>query len=107
MTHEDRIQKAIVEFIRTAYPRYITFAIPNGGGRSKAQGAILKATGVLAGIPDLCVLMPGKAIFIEVKTTKGRLSAVQKALKPRIEALGFPVHICRSIDDAAEVMRAV
>ena len=114
MTGEDRIQQAIVKFLRLAYPRFVTFAIPNGGGRSKAQGGILKATGVLAGIPDLCVLMPdAKALFIEVKTpktltTKKRyLSPDQRGIKSRLELLGFPVHVCRSVDDVAEVMRSL
>lgn len=50
------------------------FAIPNGGGRTAAQGAQLKAEGVKKGVSD--ILLPVRSreyagLFIEMKRTKG------------------------------------
>lgn len=104
MTNEDRIQKAVVDYFRIQHPEYIVFAIPNGGSRNVREAAKLRRCGVLAGIPDLCVLTPEKPIFIEIKTEGGRLQQSQKDLHPKMEALGYPVAVCRSIDDVKEVL---
>lgn len=55
--------------------------VPNGGGRSKAEGGILKAMGVKAGVPDL--LLPIRtarysAGWWELKYGDGSLSQAQR-----------------------------
>ncbi len=98
---EARIQAAVVDWIKTVAPGVLVFHIPNGGLRSKAEAARLKWIGVLAGIPDLIVIAPGRrAFFLEVKTEAGRLSTDQLAVHDRLVALGTPAAIVRSIDDA-------
>lgn len=78
-TDEDRLQQACIAWLRAQLPQVLCFAIPNGGARSKAVAGILKATGVRAGAPDLCVALPGgRVLWIEVKTAEGRLSPDQR-----------------------------
>jgi hypothetical protein len=61
--------------------------------------------GLKTGIPDIVFLVKGgKVFFIEMKTPTGTLSKNQKFRIPIIEALGFDVHICRSLDDVKKVM---
>lgn len=56
---EESLQRQLVAYLRATLPKpWLVFAIPNGGGRSKAEAGILKATGVLAGVPDLLVVGP-------------------------------------------------
>jgi len=65
---------------RTEFPelRWL-HAIPNGGGRSMAQGAALKAEGVKGGVADVClpVVRPGRGntqfvgLYIEMKKRDG------------------------------------
>ena len=43
-------------------------------------------------------------MFIELKTEKGKLSDLQKAMKALIEALGFPYHVCHSLEEVQEVV---
>lgn len=46
------------------------YAIPNGGGRSAAQGNTLKAEGVKAGVSDICLPIARKGyhgFYIEMK----------------------------------------
>jgi hypothetical protein len=100
---ESRLQKACVKWFRTQYPKHILFAIPNGGSRGKIEGAILKAEGVLAGVPDLFLAVPNEAehysgLFLEMKTEDGVLSANQKAIMPQLKDAGYKVVICRSFD---------
>ena len=58
------------------------FHIPNGGARSKAEGAIFKAMGVKSGVPDLFLPVPmelvrddgysamSSGLFIEMKARR-------------------------------------
>lgn len=56
---EEQLHKACVAYLRASLPKpWITWHTPNGGGRSKAEAGILKAMGVLAGMPDLFVMGP-------------------------------------------------
>ena len=101
---EDQEQAWLVAWLRREHPSVRIFAIPNGGGRSKAQGAILKATGTSAGVPDLMLPAPrGKyhGLFVEMKRTKGgTVSADQKTIIAKLRAVGYQVLICKGADDA-------
>jgi len=97
---EDKLQSSIVAFLRAALPDHEIFAIPNGGGRSKVEAAILKATGTMAGIPDLCIVAPlGKSYWLEVKTAKGKPSAAQRKVHARFATRGIPFAVVRSLAD--------
>lgn len=104
---EDRLQAAIVHYLRTVTPESVTFAVPNGGARTKAEAAKLKWTGVLAGIPDLICATPRGVIFFEVKSDDGRLSPAQKERHEELRGLGFTVAVVRSVDDVRLTLRAV
>lgn len=98
---EHHIQKACIQWFKLQYPGHIIYAIPNGGGRSKAQAGMLKAEGVLAGIPDLCIPIPNAAhcgMYIEVKTPTGRLSPEQKNMLELLRRAGNCTVMVRSVD---------
>ncbi len=103
---EAKIQAAIVEWVRAVAPEAIIFAVQNGGLRTPREAALLKWTGVVAGVPDLAVIAHGKAHFIEVKTSVGRLSEAQRDTIAKLETIGAPVALARSIDDARAASRA-
>jgi hypothetical protein len=98
---EHVIQRQAVQWIRQNTP-YVVFAIPNGENRSRATGGRLKAEGVLAGVPDLCI--PALSLFIEMKTDVGEVSPMQKEVHERLRKDGQTVEVCRSVED---VMRVV
>ena len=97
---EDRLQAACVRWFDFQYPqiRSALFAVPNGGNRSAATGAILKRTGVRAGVADLLLAYNQRALFIEIKTPKGRQSASQKAFQRFIESQGFEYCVVKEFD---------
>lgn len=53
----------------------------------------------LNGIPDLLALKNNKAIFIEVKAEKGRLSEIQKYRINQLQSMGFDVHVLKSTEN--------
>ena len=77
--------------------------IPNGGKRSKATAAGLKAMGVRPGIPDyhLPVARSGyHSLYIEFKTASGRISDAQRRVQKELAAEGNLIVISRSVRSA-------
>ncbi len=92
-------QVRLVSWFRRNYPGVRVFAIPNGGHRGASQGAVLKAEGVQAGVPDLFV--PAWGMWIEMKRESGGVvSPVQKDWIAYLEGIGHRVIIGRGFEDA-------
>lgn len=105
---EAQIQAAIVAWIRQCAPAALVFAIPNGGWRTPREAALLKWTGVMAGIPDLCVVSPtGRVFFIEVKTLRGALAPDQVRIAFQLGTMGIRCFVARSIDETREIFRVM
>jgi len=86
--------------------RPIVFAVPNGGSRDAREGANLKVQGVLAGIPDLGIVMPaGEIIWVEMKAKDGALSGSQVLIHAHFEALGHEVSVCYSAEEVLAELR--
>lgn len=106
---EDQIQAKIIRHVWTNYPdlRYCLFHIPNGGYRNFAEAAKFKAIGVLAGVPDLCLVHNGQAYFFEVKTDKGKLSIEQKKIHHRWKEKGISIWVVRSVEEVDVIIRGL
>ena len=90
-------------------PNVVLAAIPNGGARDAITGARLKREGVVRGMPDLvllCARCGQHALFIEMKTKRGRVSESQRDLFPLLEAQGYGVAVCRGWREAADTVEA-
>lgn len=78
---------------------------PNEGKRH--NGRRLVSAGMKAGVPDCCiVLRGGQAVFIELKTKKGSLSANQKAAHEAIRDIGAPLFTIKA-DNTFDAVREV
>lgn len=85
----------------------LMFAIPNGGKRSKATAARLKAEGVRAGIPDICLpVARGEyhGLFIEMKAGRNKPTQPQVAWHVRLSAKGYRVAVCYGWQAAIDVI---
>lgn len=85
------------------------FAIPNGGARHVVVGRKLKAEGVRAGVPDICLPVPRdpyNGLFIELKTESGRATSLQTEWLDKLRQNGFCATVCRGADDAIGMIRA-
>jgi len=102
---EHALQCAVVQYLRLACPDGLVFAVPNGGHRSARTGADLRREGLLAGVPDLCLIWRGRSLFIELKTPLGGLSRAQRAVHRALVAAGAEVMVCRSIDQVEAALR--
>lgn len=85
------------------------FHCPNGGGRSKAEGGILKAMGVKPGVPDFMLPFASiqyKGLAIELKASNGKLTDEQRAWLKHSYENNWCVAVIRNLDDYLEVVRA-
>lgn len=102
---EHIIQCACVRWFKYQYPQYIIFAVPNGGWRNVVVARKLKAEGVLAGVSDLIILAPHRAIFIEMKKSKGGVQGEsQKTFQANVNRLGFEYYLCKGLDEFMSVI---
>ena len=109
---EHQLQVAVIqECERRALtnPLYgLIFAIPNGGQRSKAQAGKLKAEGVKAGVPDLCLPLARHGyhgLFIELKVQGNRTSDLQALWIERLGDMGYLCHVLYRLDDVVRVLK--
>lgn len=104
---ESRLQRAAIRWCRL-HPSpavRLTFAIPNGGARERITGAILRAEGVARGVPDLFCPLPRNGrhgIFLELKTSTGRVSPDQWHWLTTLERNGYECLLIRSLDALPE-----
>ena len=108
---EDGLQIALFTWFALQYPEYAGhfFAVPNGGQRSKAAGAKLKRTGVLAGVSDTILAVAtnrAPALFLELKVGKNKPSDAQRLFLERMQAQGYATAVAYSFDAARDAVRA-
>ena len=105
MPPEQALQVEIVQWMkRTLPPEVVFFHVPNGGNRSAREGAIFKAMGVVAGVPDLLIAWPGVVVAIELKAGKGKASPAQEIMHERLKAIGWHVAEARTLSDFQSVL---
>ena len=100
-------QVKVVQHIRAFYPDTIIAAIPNGGDRTASERVSLHSEGVLAGMPDLCVLEAKNGfhgLFVEMKTETGKVSSKQSDVGLQLNAKGYRSVVARS---AAEAIKTI
>ena len=95
--------------VRRQYPELaLLFAVPNGGQRSPRTAARLKAEGVRAGVPDVCLPVPRggmHGLFIELKRPGlHSVSPVQREWIETLSAYGYRAEVAVGWDAARELI---
>jgi hypothetical protein len=57
------------------------------------------ATGLLAGVSDLIIVLPNKIVFVEMKDATGKQSPGQIEFEHTVTNLGFEYYLIRSVDE--------
>lgn len=106
---ESKIQQECVMWMRnthclaTSSPRCIIFSVPNEGKNVMEQMSKIQ-TGLMSGVSDLVVVLPGRVLFMECKDEKGTQKPKQKKFQERAELLGFEYHLFRSLKEFQEII---
>lgn len=94
--------------MESKYPALrLLHAIPNGGHRHKATAARLKAAGVKAGVPDICLPVARgdwHGLYIELKVGKNKLTEAQRRWKDDLIRYGYLALVCYGWEEARDVI---
>lgn len=121
---ESKLQRQCVAWFRAQYPQYAMLLThpANEGNGNRVSGAIHKAEGTMAGVPDLILFLPVLAaslgfdiedrrelgyihgLGIELKTAKGRQSQSQQDFQHIFEAAGYSYYIVRSFNEFRSII---
>lgn len=84
------------------------YHVPNGGLRSKATAGRLKAEGVKAGVPDVCLPIPRGAyhgLYIEMKRLKGNgTTGDQDDWLEFLQSQRYFIAVCKGWEAATDVI---
>lgn len=90
------------------YPELrLLFHVPNGGKRSISEAVRFKAEGVKAGVPDLFLPVARggfHGLFIELKASRGKVSALQNEWLTALAGQGYRAEICFGSEEARGVL---
>ena len=99
---EHSIQVACINWFRYQYPRWLIYAIPNGGARNKIVAVKLKEEGVLSGVPDLHIPVAKKGyhgLYVEMKAGKNKATDKQIEVMQKLSNEGYKCEVCWSFDE--------
>ena len=109
MNQESRIQQSLMQWAAYASgsnPELgLLYSIPNGANTTIQNRKRLVCEGLKAGMPDLCLPVQRgdfSALYIELKTPKGRLSKVQEERIESLQTYGNMVVVCRGLEETIE-----
>lgn len=110
MITENQIQydfvKQIREFVLLDKRLELLHHIPNGSkfGRHRIH---MWNMGCVAGIPDFFLPVAENGyhgLYLELKSSRGRLSDVQKEIAGRLNYQGYAYALAKSVDDAMDIV---
>ena len=101
---ESAIQQQCVKWFRVVHSAYagLLFSIPNEGRRTRANASRMKAQGIVAGAADLVLSVARggfHALYIEMKSERGRQTENQKRFQNDVEKQGYKYVICRGFNE--------
>tara|TARA_R110002096_G_scaffold217142_2_gene405162 strand:+ start:664 stop:1008 length:345 start_codon:yes stop_codon:yes gene_type:complete len=109
---EALIQQEIVVWFKNNYclkhhePQAVIFSVPNEREGYQIMRKLL-LTGLMSGVSDLIIILEGRVLFIEVKTKTGTQSKTQKSFQKKVERLGFPYYLVRSLENFEEIIKEI
>lgn len=106
---EHQEQCLLIQWFKIAYPNYnkCLFAIPNGGVRNIGTAVKLKKEGVVAGVPDLFLMIPKAGwhgMWIEMKVKGGKLQPNQIEFMGRATLFGYMSVVCYGFEEAKDLI---
>jgi hypothetical protein len=105
---EHQEQVALIQWCRLK--KIFIFAIANGGNRNIVTATMLKAEGVIKGVPDLFLTTAAggwHGLFIELKRLKGSsTSTEQKAVHAILRGQNYKVVVCKGWIEATKQIDA-
>ena len=107
---ERSLHRTVAYYLDIALPRDVYwYPVPNGAHMgSRMHAAMMIATGQLqSGVPDIGLVIKGRAVFIELKAGKNKPTPDQLQAHLDITLAGGVVGVCYSIDDVRDFLELI
>tara|TARA_Y100000401_G_scaffold63870_1_gene50745 strand:+ start:2281 stop:2667 length:387 start_codon:yes stop_codon:yes gene_type:complete len=107
MNNEEKLQSAIITYIKLTYPKARFCASLGGIYTGIKQSIKAVKTGYVKGFPDLQITEARGGyfgLFIEIKTNKGRATSYQTEWIKDLKERGYAAYICKGIDETIETI---
>ncbi len=110
---ESGLQAACHTWFHNSFPAYrgLGFMIHNDGSKNPIQAAQDKARGLVAGVPDWCLMVPRKepwgflhGLFVEFKAGRNGLDLVQLKRIEQLRAQNYRVEVVRDLDHFQQLL---
>ncbi len=108
---ESEEQQALFQWATLMTGRYpeleLLYHVPNGGARNPATAGRLKAEGVKAGVPDVCLPVPRgiyHGLYIEMKVKPNRPTKDQLHWLELLSRQGHKTAVCYSWKEASALL---
>ncbi len=103
---EHDIQEQVCRVLRLALGSEVFWSsLDHANARNAKAGAMRKARGVRAGLPDMEFVFRGQYHGIELKAADGALSPIQIETHSRIKTAGGKIATCNSVETVLEKLR--
>ena len=102
---ESHIVTAILTYLSYEEAKGNLYALRiNAGAIISSNGGFVRLA--RTGVSDIIIFLKGgRTIFIEAKTSKGKMSPGQITFRETIEKLGYAYHVVRSVDDVINILK--
>lgn len=111
-SQEEEEQIVLMQWAELQKGRYpelaLLYHVPNGGARAKTTAARLKAAGVKAGVPDLCLPVARggfHGLYIELKAGKNKTTEPQNQWLAALSRNGYKTAVCYGWAEASQVIK--
>jgi hypothetical protein len=94
------------QWVRKTYPELLIFHVPSGELRDIRVAQKLKRMGVIPGVADFLMFLPGANVAIEMKDHDGKQTANQILFQSRWEGLGHRYEVARSLTHFQEIIES-
>lgn len=103
---EAKIQQEVIKYCRASKHFKLAFHIENEGKETIGEAMFAKRMGRLAGLPDICIpLIGGKVLWLELKTTSGRVSKTQEVLHGKLIDMGHYVVVAKGLQESFDCLK--
>ena len=104
---EKEIHMKAWQWVKAEYPDLLIFHVPSGEPRDVVVAMKLKRMGVVPGVADFLMFVPGCAVAIELKDGGGRQSDPQRRFQSKWEACGNRYEVARTLEEFQAIIRSV
>ena len=107
LSKEDRLQNAVMAYLKIKHPNAFAIHVPNEGKRSPFERYKFKYLGGVSGVPDILVFSQNAnkcGLAIELKVGYNKPTPNQKECLKRLENANWGVYWVNNYDDAIKII---